>query len=84
MSLYMIDLAERAEPELTGPEQVAWLDRIEKEHDNLRAALQWCESHNNALMLRLAGALWRFWSTRGYIGEGLRSLETAILGAESR
>jgi len=76
---FLVAFAERAEPELTGPEQVLWLDRLESEHDNLRAALQWC-SVPAAIdtMVRLAGALWRFWSTRGYVGEGLRWLDVAV------
>jgi predicted ATPase/class 3 adenylate cyclase/Tfp pilus assembly protein PilF len=76
---FLVALAERAEPELTGAEQVAWLDRLESEHDNVRAALQWC-SVPDAIdtALRLAGALWRFWSTRGYVGEGLRWMEMAV------
>jgi predicted ATPase len=41
-ALYFRDLAERAEPELRGPDQVAWLDRLEQEQANLRAALTWC------------------------------------------
>jgi predicted ATPase/DNA-binding SARP family transcriptional activator len=41
-ALYFLDLAERAEPELRGPEQVAWLDRLDDEQANLRAALAWC------------------------------------------
>jgi predicted ATPase/class 3 adenylate cyclase/Tfp pilus assembly protein PilF len=75
----LVALAERAEPELTGPEQVTWLDRLEQEHDNLRAVLQWCaETGARELSLRLGGALWRFWSTRGYLGEGLRWLDAAL------
>lgn len=76
---FLIVLAEQAEPELTGPEQVVWLDRLETEHDNLRAALHWCTAQDAVdVSLRLAGSLWRFWSTRGYVGEGLRWLEVAI------
>jgi predicted ATPase/lipopolysaccharide biosynthesis regulator YciM len=79
MAECMIELAERAEPQLTGPEQVAWLDRLENEHDNLRTALQWSATPaTNDLTLRLAGALWRFWSTRGYVGEGLRWLDLGV------
>src|SRR4029077_16240485 len=66
---FLVALAERAEPELTGPAQAAWLDRLESEHDNLRGTLQWCaESGALEMALRLGGALWRFWSTRGYVG----------------
>ena len=75
----LVALAEQAEPELTSPRQVAWLNRLETENDNVRASLQWClDSGALQLALRLCGALWRFWSTRGYVGEGLRLLEAAI------
>jgi predicted ATPase/class 3 adenylate cyclase/Tfp pilus assembly protein PilF len=75
----LVRLAEQAEPELTGPQQVVWLNRLEQEHVNIRASLQWCLDNGEAtLALRLAGALWRFWSTRGYVGEGLRVLDAAI------
>ena len=71
-------LAERAEPELTGPEQAAWLDRLETEHDNLRAALAWTLDHDPSAAARLVGALWRFWWIRGYLSEGRAWAEAAV------
>ena len=76
---FFLGLAEQAEPALTGPEQVAWLDRLEQEHDDIRAALRWCaETGDDETALRLGGALWRFWSTRGYLSEGRQWLESAL------
>ncbi|PYO39393.1 MAG: XRE family transcriptional regulator, partial [Gemmatimonadetes bacterium] len=73
---WCLALAERAEPELLGRNQAAWLDRLETEHDNLRAALRWClESGDGETGLRLAGALGRFWFVRGYLSEGSRWFE---------
>ena len=77
-------LAAEAEPCLTGPEQAGWLVRLEKEHDNLRAALSWARAQAEGEQgLRLAGALWRFWYTRGYFGEGQDWLE-AVLAASGK
>ena len=80
---YYLALAEQAEPELTGPQQLSWFERLEREHDNLRAALSWLleqgsDSQSNELALRLSSALWRFWEIRGYAGEGRRWLERAL------
>jgi non-specific serine/threonine protein kinase len=59
---WFVDLAERAEPELVGPHQATWLERLEREHDNLRAALRWAVDNDEAeLGSRLGAALWRFW-----------------------
>jgi len=43
---YFLELAEQADKEIHGPNQVRWLDRLEAEHDNYRAALDWCVSNN--------------------------------------
>ncbi len=76
---YFLQFAENAEPELTGPRQMVWLDRLEREHHNLRAALHWLiESGDAEKALRMGGALWRFWQTRGYLGEGLELLQAAL------
>src|SRR5438105_7277232 len=63
---YYLTLVEQAEPQLSGPHQLSWFKRLEREHDNLRAALSWFlapSSHGQSseLGLRLSGALSRFW-----------------------
>jgi predicted ATPase len=68
---FYLDLAETAEPELTGANQKMWLDRLELEHDNFRAALRQAAEHGAAETgIRLAGALWRFWLMRSHMSEG--------------
>lgn len=63
---YFMAMAEEAEPELSGPQQQAWLNRLETEHDNFRVAMQ----GNEEPQMRLAAALARFWYMRGYTLEG--------------
>jgi predicted ATPase/class 3 adenylate cyclase len=66
-ALYLLGLAEQAEPALRGPQQHAWLQRLEREQDNLRAALAWFHDRGDgARGLRLAVALCRFWHLGGY------------------
>jgi non-specific serine/threonine protein kinase len=70
---HYVALSQQAVAGLRGPDQVAWVERLETEHDNVRAALAWCQSDPNGADWeeRLAGALGRFWRDRGYNREGL-------------
>jgi len=69
---FFLGLAEEAEPRLAGVDQVLWLRRLEAEHDNLLAALDWSmkADQGGAVGLRLCGALARFWQVRGHWKEG--------------
>jgi predicted ATPase/DNA-binding NarL/FixJ family response regulator len=76
---YYLALAERAEPEVWGPEERAWLRRVEQEHENFRAALQWAtDREDGETAMRLGGALAYFWWALGYLREGRRWLEQAL------
>jgi non-specific serine/threonine protein kinase len=77
---YLTSLAEEAEPELSGANQQAWMDRLEAEHGNIRAALDWTTGSRPRpeVALRLAAALWRFWLLRGYWTEGRTWLARAL------
>lgn len=76
---YYEALAQRAEPELRGPDQAQWLNLLEEENSNLRAVLAWTtRNRSEELGLRIATSLRRFWSVRGYLEEGHRWLETAL------
>src|SRR5215211_1823569 len=73
---FLIARAEVAEAGLSSPEQPKWLERLEAEHDNLRAALsRILDRGEGAVALRLAPRLWRFWWLRGYPKEGRSWLE---------
>ncbi len=81
---FYLDLAERAEREMNGSEQAAWLARLDSEHDNLRAALAWSRSAEQAeLGSRLCGALWLFWYVRGHVTEGRAHVEGFLARANA-
>ena len=80
-ALFM-ELAEEAAPALAGPDPGPWLDHLETEHDNLRAALRWAGSTDSQVGLRLGAALWRFWDIRGHLGEGQGWLEQVLAGGD--
>lgn len=76
---YFLRLAEVAEPQLRASQQVAWLDRLEADHDNLRAALSWLLEHGKGEeAVRLASAVWRFWEMHGHLSEGRLWLERGL------
>ena len=75
---YFLGLAEEAEPNLRGSPG-DWLNRLEREHANFRAALDRLEaSGDSETALRLAAALWRFWYLKGHLAEGRRRLESIL------
>jgi predicted ATPase/DNA-binding SARP family transcriptional activator len=81
---FFMDLAEQVEPKLQSAEQSIWLERLEIEHDNLRAALDWSlQGINLEAGLRLAGALWLFWDVRGYYHEGRAWLDRMLAKSHS-
>ena len=75
---YFLELGEQAEPEIRGPNQITWLDRLENEVDNIRAALEWALESNVEASARLASALLWFWHIRSRKSEGIDWLERAL------
>lgn len=71
-----LELARTAEPQLSGDDQKRWLERLERDHDNIRAALAWAvEAPEPAIALELPYRLWRFWQKRGHLAEVRPKLE---------
>src|SRR5262249_37476657 len=83
-AIYFARVAEAAETHIRGPAQAEWLDQLEREHDNLRAALQWAAQYGEAsLGVRLAGALWQFWMAHGHLTEGRLWLDKMLALSDS-
>ncbi len=87
---FFLALAEQAEPELKGPHQAVWVERLEQEHDNLRAALEWAledvadeqAAERRDIALRLSAAFWPFWSMHGHYSEARTFMERALARSE--
>ena len=76
----MLRIVEEAAPHLQGVDQSRWFERIDAEHANILAALEWSATEPEAAerAVRLAGYLWRFWHRRGYLGIGRRYIAAAL------
>ncbi len=76
---YLLELAERGGGMAVGRDQATWLEDLESEADNLRAAADWLVARSDApRALRLGGALWWFWYIRGHLTEGRARLAAAL------
>ena len=72
-------LAEQAEPALRGPQQLSWVEWLNAELANIRAALSWAAEHGETEAgLRIGAALWRFWQMQGHLNEGRERLEQLL------
>lgn len=77
---FFLSMAERAEPELFTPKQVMWLDRLESDYDNFRAAMAWgLDSDHEEAALKIASALMWFWIAHRHVSDGQDWLERAVL-----
>jgi predicted ATPase len=77
---YFMTWAKQVEPELIGPDQALWLNRLDKELDNMRAALNWAREIDCEAGLQLITAVWRFWNY-GYVSEGEMWLDQLMANA---
>ena len=80
---HYLELVETAGSAMSSPEALNWRQRLELEHDNLRSALRWSiEMGEGEIALRFTSALWRFWSERGHLNEGLGWMRQALAVAD--
>jgi predicted ATPase/class 3 adenylate cyclase len=76
---FFVAEAQRCALHLTGADRAQWLDRFQRDHDNIRAAIDWAvEVCDPDLAMRLGAATWRFWQMRGYLPEGRSRLEAIL------
>ena len=77
---YVHGLAVGAAPQLTGRQQIPYLDMLEAERDNIGSALRWLVSTGHERGLRTAALVWRFWHLRAHLEEGRALLEALLEG----
>ncbi|GHO90552.1 hypothetical protein KSF_006000 [Reticulibacter mediterranei] len=83
-AVWFLRLAEQAEPHWAGSQQLLWLQRLEQERDNLRAALAWVSTQAEAeLEARLCAVMWPVWWMQSRLTEGQRWLEAALMRVAS-
>jgi predicted ATPase/class 3 adenylate cyclase len=81
---FFLRLVEEAEREVTGPQQAEWYRRLTSEQDNIREALEYaCERRDAERGQLLAGSIWRFWMSHGYVDEAARWYERVLVLGES-
>jgi predicted ATPase/class 3 adenylate cyclase len=81
---WFLELGLQSVPALAWPDRGAWLARLEREHDNIRTALERSLEVDPKLALRIGGVTWQFWLWRAYLTEGRRWLGLALTGAPGR
>jgi predicted ATPase/class 3 adenylate cyclase len=88
-AFYYLAIAEEANRHLFSAEAVMWFERLEREYENLRAALEWALEHEAEeagsgieVGVRLGSALWRFWTVRSHLSEGRAMLERLLVASE--
>jgi predicted ATPase/class 3 adenylate cyclase len=75
---YVMKLAGEPRPGVLGTQRLSWLDQMEVEHDNLRAALEWSSSNDLPKAIPLALALGEFWAARDYNNEAVTWCQTIL------
>ncbi len=75
---YCLRAVEIAEPKLRGSDVAHWVRKVDRDHDNVRAALHWCMRNDGETGQLIAGALWRYWLIRGHFDEGREWFEKLV------
>ncbi len=82
---WWLDLAQQAEVQMLGPDQVSWYERLDAELDNLRIVLDWAYRFGESLVgLQVALSLWRFWVARNHSDEGVRRLDLLLSSSRAQ